>query len=171
MVETPSLTFKRAAPTTFSLSSILISPNFSQNLLNKLILAENSFVYPLFIRHRDRSESPGSGEISNQPSENQLGGGRHGLCSRSPVTVFRGESQIMKTAQYLVASLVATSLLCLTGCFSYKKTESTAPPTSTTVVQPVTPETSGSSSTTTTTTTDPNGVERQHSTTVTNPNY
>ena len=77
----------------------------------------------------------------------------------------------MKTAQYLVASLIGTSLLCLTGCFSYKKTETTEPPPSTTVVQPVTPETSESSSTTTTTTTDSNGVQKQHSTTITSPGY
>jgi hypothetical protein len=56
----------------------------------------------------------------------------------SEATVIRGESQIMKTAQYLVASLVGGSLLCLTGCFSYKKTESVEPLPSTTVVQPVT---------------------------------
>lgn len=78
----------------------------------------------------------------------------------------------MKTAEFLVASLVGASLLCSTGCFSYKKTESVEPPASTTVVQPVTPaETGESSSTTTTTTTDPNGVQRQHSTTITSPGY
>jgi hypothetical protein len=78
----------------------------------------------------------------------------------------------MKTAGYLVASLVGAALLSSTGCFSYKKTETVEPTPSTTVVQPVTPaETSESSSTTTTTTTDPNGVQKQHSTTVTSPGY
>lgn len=78
----------------------------------------------------------------------------------------------MKTAQYSVATLVGAALLCSTGCFSYKKTESVEPPPSTTVVQPVTlGETSESSSTTTTTTTDSNGVEKQHSTTITSPGY